>query len=45
MQIGSLEIQLLADLARLKNDMDSAKGAVTDGMSNIEKSIESAKQT
>ena len=43
MQIGSLEIQLLADLARLKKDMDDVKGLVGGAMSTIERSVGLAK--
>lgn len=43
MQVGSLEIQLLADMARLKKDMDTAKGAVTGAMREIETAVAGAK--
>lgn len=40
---GTLEIQLLANVARLQRDMDSAKGAVGGAMASIEKSVAMAK--
>lgn len=36
---GALEIQLLANVARLANDMQDAKGAVTSAMGSIEKTV------
>lgn len=40
---GTLEIQLLANMARLQKDMDEAKRAVGGAMASIEKSINVAK--
>ena len=36
---GTLEIQLLANIARLQKDMDDAKRSVGGAMSAIEKSV------
>ena len=36
---GALEIQLLANVARLAKDMQDAKGAVTSAMGSIEKTV------
>lgn len=41
---GTLEIQLMANLARLAQDMESAKRSVAGAMSNIERSVEQAKR-
>ena len=41
--LGSLEIQLLADLARLRQDMDGAKNIVGSGMREIERMAGTAK--
>lgn len=41
---GSLEIQLLANMARLQKDMDQAKGMVGGAMKNIESTVASAKR-
>jgi hypothetical protein len=40
---GTLEIQLLANIARLQSDMDSAKSTVSKAMSGIETSINAVK--
>jgi len=40
---GTLEIQLLANMARLAQDMAQAKASVTGAMSGIEKAVSSAK--
>lgn len=40
---GTLEIQLLADMARLRSDMDDAKRAVGGAMDSIERSVGVAK--
>lgn len=40
---GTLEIELLANLARLQKDMDAAKGAVGDAMGSINKAVGIAK--
>jgi hypothetical protein len=44
MQIGALEIQMYADIARLKKDMDDAKKAVGDAMQEIQKYTDLAKK-
>ena len=44
MKVGSLEIELLANIARLRNDMGQAKQTVEKTMSGIEKSVELAKR-
>ena len=36
---GTLEIQLLANIARLQKDMDDAKRSVGGAMASIEKSV------
>jgi len=41
---GSLEIEMFANIARLTNDMNQAKGVVSNSMSTVEKSVESAKK-
>ncbi len=41
---GALEIQLLANMARLRQDMEQAKNVVTKTMSGIEKSVDMAKK-
>lgn len=43
MLAGSLEIQLLANMARLAKDMDSARRSVGSAMASIEKSVDQAK--
>lgn len=43
MLAGTLEIQLLADVARLQKDMDEAKRSVGTAMSSIQKSVDVAK--
>lgn len=43
MKIGSLEIELLANMARLQKDMDQAKSTVSGAMRSIERSAEAAK--
>lgn len=43
MNIGTLEIQLLADMARLQRDMDTAKSSVGDAMKSIEGYVNIAK--
>lgn len=40
---GTLEIQMLANMARLASDMDAAKRSVGSAMANIEKSVGNAK--
>lgn len=40
---GSLEIQLMANVARLQADMDAAKRAVSDAMAGMERAIGFAK--
>jgi hypothetical protein len=40
---GELEIQLMADIARLKKDMDDAKAVVGGAMAAIDKSVEATK--
>jgi len=40
---GTLEIQMLANMARLQQDMTQAKGMVGDAMKNIESFVASAK--
>lgn len=40
---GSLEIQLLANMARLQKDMDGARRSVSTAMASIEKSVGQAK--
>jgi hypothetical protein len=40
---GTLEIQMMANIARLSQDMNQAKGAVGDAMESIKKSVETAK--
>lgn len=40
---GTLEIQMLANMARLQADMDSAKRSVSSAMDSIEKSVGAAK--
>jgi tape measure domain-containing protein len=40
---GTLEIQLLANVARLQNDLDKATRSVGGAMGNIEKSVNTAK--
>lgn len=44
MNVGQLEIQLLANIARLQSDMNKATGTVGSAMSRIEKSVEGAKR-
>ncbi|NVO06590.1 MAG: hypothetical protein HXX19_11980, partial [Rhodoferax sp.] len=44
MNIGTLEIQLLANVARLQSDMDKSKAVVSDTMKQIESAINLAKQ-
>ena len=41
---GTLEIQMLANMARLQADMDTAKRSVSGAMDSIEKSVGAAKQ-
>lgn len=41
---GQLEIQLLANMARLRDDMKQARGEVRTSMGQIENSVESAKK-
>lgn len=43
MDIGVLQIQMMADLAQLKRDMDDAKTTVGSAMVDIQKSIDFAK--
>lgn len=43
MRVGSLEIELLANMARLQKDMDDAKRAVGGAMGAIDKSVSVAK--
>lgn len=43
MDIGTLEIKLMADMAQLRKDMDDAKGAVTGAMGGIESAVNVAK--
>lgn len=42
--IGTLEIQLLANIAKLQADMDKSKSVVSDAMKQIESSVNMAKQ-
>lgn len=39
MNIGTLEIEMIANIARLQKDMEAAKGFVGDAMQNIEKMV------
>jgi hypothetical protein len=43
MVAGQLEVQMLADMARLASDMQAAKRTVTDAMSGIESAVAKAK--
>ena len=43
MKVGTLEIELLANMARLQADMTSAKGAITSSMNSIERTVGMAK--
>ena len=43
MKVGTLEIEMLANMARLRSDMDKAKGYVASAAGAIEKSVESMK--
>lgn len=43
MNIGTLEIQLMADMAQLKKDMDDAKSTVSGAMGGIESAVNVAK--
>ena len=43
MRVGTLEIELLANMARLQADMNSAKGAITSSMNSIERTVGMAK--
>ncbi len=45
MQIGALEIELLANIARLQRDMDMAKRSVGDAMSSIDNFVSKAQRT
>jgi hypothetical protein len=42
--VGSLEIQLMANIARLSSDMQSAQRTVGGAMSNIERTVNAAKK-
>lgn len=44
MRVGTLEIQIMAGLARLQTDMDNAQRMVGGAMSNVERSVASAKR-
>lgn len=44
MNIGTLEIQLLANVAKLQSDMDKSKAVVSDTMKQIESAVNLAKQ-
>lgn len=44
MKAGTLEIELLANIARLQKDMDEAKRVVGGAMASIEKTVGAAKQ-
>lgn len=44
MNIGTLEIQLLANVAKLQSDMDKSKAVVSDTMKQIESAVNMAKQ-
>ena len=43
MKVGTLEIELLANMARLQADINAAKGAVTSGMNSINSAVGLAK--
>ena len=43
MKVGTLEVELLANMARLQADMTAAKNAVGSSMASIEKSVQLAK--
>lgn len=44
MRVGSLEIQIMAGMARLQKDMNDAQRIVGGSMANVEKSVASAKR-
>lgn len=44
MIVGELEIRLMADVARIKSDMDKVNGIVGNTMANVEKMVSSAKE-
>lgn len=44
MQVGALEIELLANIARLQHDMDMAKRSVGDAMSSIDRVVGTAQK-
>jgi len=41
---GTLEVEMFANIARLTNDMNQAKGVVGNSMTSVERSVESAKK-